>query len=78
MVTDFEVQLAQLRAECDQELAADGDWADITVPARLLLALLDLARAVHHRGNNSKGVGTGDRGLGRAPPEGGGQTPLRT
>ena len=40
-MSDFEVQIAALRAECDREIEADGEWADITVAASFLRRLLD-------------------------------------
>lgn len=52
-MSDAELKLAELRAEADQELAADGAWADITLPAWLFLEILDRAEGHHHRGNNS-------------------------
>ena len=48
---DLQTQLAALRAEADQELRADGDWADITIPARLFLQLLDALEPKYNRGN---------------------------
>jgi hypothetical protein len=54
-VSDLQLQLAALRAEADQELAADGDWADITIPARLLLQLLDAVDRKYNRGNDRAG-----------------------
>ena len=40
-MSDLQLQLAALRAEADQELAADGECAEVTLPARVLLLLLD-------------------------------------
>lgn len=53
-MSDFETQLAALRAEADQELRADGEWADITLPARFLLRILDALQPKYHRGNNDR------------------------
>lgn len=44
-MNDIELQLAALRAEADQEIEADGEWADITLPAWLLLEILNRLRA---------------------------------
>lgn len=65
-MSDVELQLESLRAQCDQEIAADGDWADITVPARIFLEILDrLQGRARGRGRH--------RDDGEHP-----QTPLRT
>ncbi len=48
-MSDFELKLAELRAEADQEVRAEGQWAEITVPARLLLVLLDAVERKHNR-----------------------------
>jgi hypothetical protein len=56
---DFEVELGALRADVDQELRIDGDWAEVTVSAPLLLRLLDAVQPKYNRG---------DEGPPRTPP----------
>lgn len=56
-MTDFAIELAALRAAADQELTAPesaggGDRAEITIPARTLVRLLDLVEPQYHRGNS--------------------------